>query len=209
VLFYGDMTPNDAFVLATHLALGFSLAATCGLRAFLPLLAAGILARMGYVVVAPHFLWLGSTPALVCFGSAVLIEVIGDKFPAVDHALDAAGLVVKPLAATLLSAAMFTHVDPVLACVLGLATGGAMAGGVHVVKAKTRLASTLFTAGFGNPVLSILEDIAAFISIALAVLVPLLAAFILFMTVVFSLFLIAQVRTRRAAARTSAPTVTA
>ncbi|HVO31846.1 MAG TPA: DUF4126 domain-containing protein, partial [bacterium] len=83
---------------------------------------------------------------------------------------------IKPLAATLVSASMFTHVDPLVGAVMGMATGGVAAGAVHVVKTKTRLASSLLTAGFGNPFLSILEDIAAAISIAMAILIPLFAA---------------------------------
>lgn len=172
-----DVNPNDALIGAAQLAMGFALAATCGLRAFLPLFAAAVLARMGYVSVGHSFAWIGSTPALIVFGSAVVIELLGDKFPAVDHALDVAGLIVKPTAATLLAASMFTHVDPIPAVVLGLAAGGAVAGGVHVVKSKLRLASTILTAGIGNPILSVLEDLASVLSIALAVLLPLFAAF--------------------------------
>lgn len=171
------MNPNDALIGASQLAMGFALAATCGLRAFLPLFTAAVLARMGYISVGPSFAWIASTPALIVFGSAVVIELIGDKVPVVDHALDVVGLIVKPTAATLLTASMFTSVDPVLAVVLGLATGGSVAGGVHVVKSKLRLASTLFTAGIGNPILSVLEDLVSILSIGLAVLLPLFAAF--------------------------------
>lgn len=171
------MNPNDVLIGASQLAMGFALAASCGLRAFLPLFTAAVLARMGYVVVGPSFAWIGSTPALIVFGSAVVIEFIGDKFPVVDHALDVAGLIVKPTAATLLTASMFTYVDPILAVVIGLAAGGAVASAVHVVKSKLRLASTLLTAGIGNPILSVLEDITSILSTALAVLLPLFAAF--------------------------------
>lgn len=171
---------TDVFVLATQVTMGFSLAAATGFRAFLPLLVAGLVARYGggWVELGPSFAWLASTPALVVFGSAVLFETVGDKVPAIDHALDAGGIVVKPLAATLLAASMFTEMDPVFASALGLATGGAVAGTVHVLKAKTRVVSSVFTAGFGNPILSILEDAIAILGIVLAILIPLLAAMI-------------------------------
>ena len=55
----------------------------------------------------------------------------------------------------------FLLAHPLLASVLGLVTGGIAAEAVHMVKTKTRLASSLFTLGFGNPVLSVLEDLAA------------------------------------------------
>jgi len=86
---------------------------------------------------------------------------------------------VKPAAATLLAASMFTSMDPVMASALGLVTGGAVAGGVHVVKAKARLASSVFTFGAGNPVLSLAEDVLAVIGVALAMLLPFLAAFVI------------------------------
>src|SRR5437868_11306996 len=124
------MSGNDALLILSQLAMGFALSATCGLRAFLPLFAASLLSHFGYVTFGASFAWMSSTPAIVVFGSAVVFELVGDKFPAVDHALDAGGLIVKPLAATLLAASMFAHVDPLLACVLGLVTGGVAAGGV-------------------------------------------------------------------------------
>ena len=173
-------TTSDALVLATQLTMGFSLAAATGFRAFLPLLVAGLVARFGggWVELGDSFAWLASTPALVVFGSAVLFETVGDKIPAIDHVLDAGGIVVKPLAATLLAASMFTEMDPVFATALGMATGGAVAGTVHVVKAKTRVVSSVFTAGFGNPILSVLEDLIAILGIVLAILIPLLAAMV-------------------------------
>ena len=170
------MSGTDALLILSQLAMGFALSATCGLRAFLPLFAASVLSHFGYVTFGASFVWMSSLPAMIVFGSAVVFELIGDKFPAVDHALDAGGLVVKPLAATLLAASMFAHVDPLLACVLGLVTGGVAAGGVHLVKTKTRLASSLLTMGFGNPVLSVIEDVLAFASVAIAILLPIFAA---------------------------------
>jgi hypothetical protein len=69
-----NIDPSDAALLATQLAMGFALAATVGLRTFLPLLAAGLLARFGYVDLGDHFEWMARTPALIVFGSAVVFE---------------------------------------------------------------------------------------------------------------------------------------
>lgn len=172
------MSPHEWWIVAGQLAMGFALAATCGLRAFLPLFVTSLLSRLGYVPMSPAFAWMGSTPALIVFGSALVFEIAGDKVPLVNHALDAAGVVVKPLAATLLAASTVTHGDPLMACVLGLVTGGVAAGAVHVAKAKARLASSFFTLGFATPVLSVLEDFAALIATATAILMPLFAALV-------------------------------
>ncbi len=178
------MTPADAALFATQLAMGFALAACVGLRTFLPLLAAGLMARTGYVSMGPSFEWMESTPALIVFGSALVFEVLADKVPGLDHALHAVESFVKPVAATLLAASLFTNLDPLLAMTLGLVGGGAIAGTVHVARGTARLISTGTTAGLGNPLLSVVDDILAVIGVALAMLVPILAAIVVFIVVV-------------------------
>src|SRR5690349_5616343 len=43
--------------------------------------------------------WLASTGALWALGTAAVLEIAADKVPMVDHALDAVGTVLRPLAA--------------------------------------------------------------------------------------------------------------
>lgn len=154
--------------------MGLALAATCGLRAFLPLLTLSLLAYFGKVQLGESFAWMGTPLAMLCFGVAVVAELLADKVPAVDHALDAVGVVVKPMAATLATASVVTEFDPMLAVVLGLLTGGVAAEGVHLTKAKARVMSTALTGTLANPVLSVLEDVAAFVAVLLSWLVPVL-----------------------------------
>src|SRR5258708_33265537 len=167
------MTPGDGGVVGTQLGMGFALAACVGLRTFLPLLAAGLLARAGYVTMGPSFEWMESTPALIVFGSALIFEVLADKVPGLDHALHAVESFVKPLAATLLAASLFTNLDPLLAMTLGLIGGGAIAGTIHAVRGAARLISTGTTLGIGNPFLSVIDDVVALVGVVLAILVPL------------------------------------
>jgi hypothetical protein len=193
------MTLDETTLFATQLAMGFALAATVGLRAFLPLFVAGLLARHGYVDLGPSFEWMQGTPALVVFGSAVVFEILADKIPAVDHALDAAGVIVKPVAGTLVAAALFTHVDPVLAAVLGLIGGGTIAATVHAVKGTTRFFSSVTTGGVGNPVLSLVEDGLASVGILAAVLIPVFAALAVLALVALGAWLYRRRRTRSVA----------
>ncbi len=182
------------------ICMGLSLAATCGLRAFLPLLVIGLLGMLGKVELAEAFTWMASPVAVTCFGTAVIAEVVGDKFPAVDHALDAAGLVVKPTAATLAAASMITAFDPLLALVLGVVTGGVAAEAVHVAKAKARVLSSALSAGMGNPVLSTIEDGVALAAVGLAWLAPVGAAMALLLSVTAMTFWLVRRRRRRALA---------
>ena len=148
------------------------------------LFAAGLLARFGYVNLGTSFAWMESTPALVVFGSALLFEVLADKVPVLDHALHAVEAFVKPMAATLLAASLFTNLDPVLAMTLGLIGGGTIAGAVHALRGGTRVLSTGMTGGLANPVLSLFDDLLATVGVAFAFLVPVLAAIVVIVLVI-------------------------
>jgi len=158
--------------LLTGTAMGLALAATCGLRAFLPLFAVGCLGATGQIELAESFQWLQRPIALFGLGVAVLLEVAGDKFPVVDHVLDSAAVFVKPVAAAVAAASVMTETDPVLTAVLGLLVGGTMAEGVHLVKAKARLLSSAMTATIANPLISLMEDVLAIVSTVLAIVLP-------------------------------------
>ena len=196
-----DMTAGDAALLVTQLAMGFGLAATVGLRTFLPLLAAGLLARFGYVDLGNSFEWMAKTPALIVFGSAVVFEILADKVPGLDHALHFVETFVKPVAGTLVAASLFTNLDHMTAVVLGLVGGGTIAGAVHVAKGTTRAASTVLTGGLGNPVLSIFDDVLAVGGIILAILAPIIAALIVIVVVIGVLRLITKRRRQVAEAQ--------
>lgn len=167
---------NEAATLALPLAAGIALAAAAGLRAFLPLGLLAVAAHFDWITLSPLFSWLDSTPALIALATACILEVTGDKIPAVDHALDAVGTVVRPLAGALAVAALLTNIDPLWANVLAIVVGGGTAGVVHLAKAKTRVGSSLLSMGCANPFISVLEDLIAGVLSFLAVLVPVLAA---------------------------------
>jgi len=165
------------------LAMAIALAASAGLRAWLPLLLAGSLARLGVLDLGPSYQFLASNKALVLFGAATAIELIGDKIPAVDHALDLIGTPLRPLAGALLAAAVLgTVTDPLTSVVLGTAVGAPSALVPHAAKSAVRAASTTMTGGLANPVLSLIEDAISLATFLLAVLVPLLVVALLGLT---------------------------
>jgi len=189
-----DLNAGDAALLATQLAMGFALAACVGLRTFLPLLAAGLLARTGHLELGQHFEWMASTPALVVFGSALAFEVLADKIPGVDHALHSVEAFVKPVAATILAASLFTNLDPLTATTLGLVGGGSIAGLVQLARGGTRVASSALTFGLANPVLSVVDDGVALGGVILAFLLPFLAALL---AIVAAVVVVRLVRRRK------------
>jgi hypothetical protein len=176
-------TPETALTLPALSAalLGVGLAASSGLRAFLPLLLACLAAKTGLfgLNLIGNFAWLASDTALIALTIASVIEIAGDKIPIVDHGLDAIGTVLRPGAGALVAAAVWNQNDPATAALMGLIFGAPLALGLHAAKSGTRGASTVTTAGLGNPILSVLEDFAALFLGLVALLAPLLIPLLL------------------------------
>jgi hypothetical protein len=159
------------------IALAIALAATSGLRAWLPLLLAGLLTRSGFLELGSSFAFLASNRALAILAIASALEILGDKIPVVDHTLDTLGTPLKLASGALLAAAAFGTVsDPLTATLLGLAVGAPTALVPHAAKSLVRVASTAVTGGLANPLLSFLEDLMTLAAFALAVLVPIAVA---------------------------------
>jgi hypothetical protein len=147
------------------------LSAACGLRAFMPLLILGAAARGGLVELAPSVRWLTTDPALIALGVATVVELAADKIPVVDHALDAIGLVLRPAAAWLATYALLVHWPAPWGQLVALLPA-LMALGIQGAKAKVRLGSTTLTLGTGNPVVSLVEDLASLAMAAIGLIVP-------------------------------------
>lgn len=159
----------------------FGLSASAGLNAYIPLLVIGVIAH--YFPDAIHlnqpFDLLANPWILILLGVLVIIEMVADKVPAVNHINDIIQTVVRPAAGAVAFAAsanVITDINPVLA----LACGLLVAGSVHTVKAAAvRPAVTATTGGAGNVPVSIAEDIIAFISSVLAIMIPVVMGTIL------------------------------
>jgi hypothetical protein len=178
-------TPHmDPLQVALAIAGGVSIAAACGLRAFLPLLALSLAGRFGLVHLNPHAAVISSDTAIVMLAIATVLEMAADKIPVLDHALDVLGTFVRPAAAALAGWAAFGALHPALSLIVAIVLGtGAL--GVHLLKAKTRLGSTALTLGHANPLLSVGEDVVSAGLAALAILAPLAALLVLVLAIVW------------------------
>ena len=175
--------------IVAQVAAGIGLAACAGLRAFLPLLVVGACGRAGWLGLSGPFEWLATWPALIVFGVAVVVEILADKIPVVDHLLDVVQGVVKPAAGAALVVAVVTDLTPLQATVLGILGGGGTAAVVHDAKAKVLLLSSALTSGLGNPILSLMEDVVTGLGSVVAILAPLLVI-LFFLSALFVLFLL-------------------
>ncbi|HEU0105868.1 MAG TPA: DUF4126 domain-containing protein, partial [Vicinamibacteria bacterium] len=160
--------------VVSSISLAIGLAACAGLRAWLPLLLVGGLSRAGLLTLGSSFAFLGSNRALMLFGVATLIEIVGDKVPAVDHALDMLSTVLRPAAGSVIAASVMWEVhDPLTALALGVAVGAPAALVPHAAKSVLRAASTTLTGGLANPLISVAEDVMAVAMFLFTVVLPL------------------------------------
>jgi hypothetical protein len=169
----------DVATAAGSLLAAFGLSGAAGLNAWIPLLAVSLLGRAGQLELADGYDWLESTPALVVLTAAFVLDFVGDKVPAIDSLLHAAGTVVHPAAGAIVFAGP-TEIPTDVPSIVLFALGASVAGSLHATRATIRPVSTTMTAGAGNPVLSLAEDIVS------AVLAPLLGAICLVAVVVVS-----------------------
>jgi hypothetical protein len=152
----------------------FGLSGAAGLNAWIPLLATGILQRTGTIHLDNPYDVLGGNAALAVMGVCFVLDFVGDKIPAVDHALHAVGMVVAPVSGAVVFAGQ-TESSTDIALVASLIAGALVAGGVHSGRASVRPLSTAGTAGAGNPLLSLGEDVISVVLTAVAFIAPFIA----------------------------------
>jgi hypothetical protein len=157
------------------LCAAFGLSAAAGLNAWLPLFAGALAQRLDLVDLAQPFDDLSGTGALAVLGVLTIADFVGDKIPAVDHVLHTFGAVVAPASGAVLFTGQ-TGTETDLPTVAAILLGAVTAESIHAGRATIRPVSTATTAGLGNPVLSVLEDLGALGLTLAAFIVPVLAA---------------------------------
>jgi hypothetical protein len=165
----------------------FGLSSSAGLNAYLPLLMVALIGRYTDLITLNEP-WNALENGWVIGVLAVLlvIEMLVDKVPAVDTMNDTIQTFVRPVAGAVLfasSAGVIGEAHPVLAVICGLI----LAGGVHAVKATARPVVTGTTGGVLNPVVSVAEDVVAFVVSLLSILVPVLGLLLLIIIIVWFL----------------------
>lgn len=159
----------------------FGLSASAGLNAYIPLLVIGVIDHYFPSLLTLSEPWdlIANPYILILLGILVIIEMLADKVPAVNHINDLIQTFVRPAAGAVAfaaSAKVITDISPVLA----LACGLLVAGGVHLVKAAAvRPAVTVATAGTGNLPVSIAEDVVSTVVSILAILLPIIMGVLL------------------------------
>lgn len=161
---------------------------------FVPLLVMSIAAHAGNIHLGSNFQWLATTPSLVTFSIATLVEIVAYYIPWLDHLLDTVAAPAAVIAGTVITASLVTDVSPFLRWTLAVIAGGGSAGIVQGTTMLARGLSLVGTGGLANPVVSTAELGGALITSILAIVVPIVA--VLLVLVVCALILARVFRSR-------------
>lgn len=176
-----------------NISAAFGLSTSAGLNAYIPLLIVALTARFTNLInLQEPYDALTSWWVIGALTVLLVIEMLVDKIPAVDSLNDMIQTFVRPAAGALLFAAnanVINDIHPALAITAGLI----LAGGVHAAKGVARPVVTASTAGMGNWIVSLIEDIVAFFVSILSLLIPIVMA----VTIIFVLALFARWYVRR------------
>ncbi len=165
---------------------GAGLSAAAGLNAFIPFVLVGMLDRFTTLLELPESLdWISSWWAIGAGMVLLVVDVVFDKVPGVDHVSDLIQTAVRPLMGGLVfaassSAARFESTDwwqenPWIGAVIGVV----LAGTVHAGKALSRPIVNAGTFGLGAPFVSAAEDATSATVSIVAILLPVLVILVL------------------------------
>jgi hypothetical protein len=165
--------------------LGIGLSVATGFRVFLPFLIVSALSLLGFIQISDNFSWIGTTPALITFGLATIIEVVAYLIPWIDNALDTISIPLSIIAGTILMVSVTTELSPLIQWVLAIITGGSIAGIIKTGASITRLTSSLTTGGIGNSAVSTVESGLSIGITLLAVFIPIIAGLLVILILVW------------------------
>lgn len=179
--------------LIIGLPIGIGLAAACGFRIFVPLLAMSIASMTGHLELAEGFMWIGTPAAVAAFSVATALEIGAYYVPWIDNLMDTVATPSAVIAGSIVTASCIADMSPLMTWSVGIIAGGGTAGVVQVGTSLTRAASTALTGGLGNPIVSTGEAVGSVTMAGLSIFTPLLAmAAVLTLVIVMSRKVIAR-----------------
>lgn len=155
------------------LFLAAALAGGAGIRAVAPLflLSAFHLMYPEEYPLSDSAQWLGHHGVCIALGILLVIEVLADQVPAVDHALHAILTPAHPITGALAAVAP-NYCGGVAAQVPMAFIGASTALSVHASKALLRHASTSVSCGVLNPIVSVIESVLSVLLLMLCFALP-------------------------------------
>ncbi len=158
------------------LFLGIGLAAASGFRVFLPLFILSLSAHLAgsYIHIDESLQWVGSWPALITLGVAMIVEIGAYFVPFIDNMLDTISIPLAGIAGTFAIGATLVDMNEVATWALAIIAGGGTAVAISSTTATARAISTTTTGGIGNFLVNTGETLGSlFLSITAIVIAPL------------------------------------
>ena len=158
--------------------LGIGLASASGFRVFFPVFGLSLAAYFNIIPLNESWAWIGGIPALISFGVAMIFEIFAYYIPFIDNLLDTIATPLATIAGFVVMASTMVDISPTVTNILSIIAGGGTAFAMQGLTTTTRLASSVKTAGLGNPVVATAETGTAITLTSLAIFIPIVAIII-------------------------------
>jgi hypothetical protein len=166
------------------LSLALGSAWTSGINLYATVTLLGLLQKFNFAKLPGGLDVLDNWWIIGVAGGLYLVEFFADKIPYLDSVWDVIHTFIRVPAGVIVAYAATDHLSPSIYIPAAL-LGGGFAFSSHGTKAAARVAANLSPEPFSNWILSIVEDIIAFVGTLLAVFAPVVIAIVL---VVFAFF---------------------
>lgn len=165
--------------------LGIGLASASGFRVFLPLFALSLASYFHIWELNENWQWIAGIPALITLGIATIAEIFAYYIPFIDNLLDVIATPLAAIAGTVIMASTVVDISPLITWILAIIAGGGTASAMQGMTSITRLASSVKTAGIGNPVVATAETGTATVMSIFAIFLPVVAVVLVILLIIF------------------------
>jgi len=180
----------NEFDILVASSLGLGLAAASGFRVFIPPFLYGLFLRLDMVPISIPMTgiseWMASDIGLIILGVAMIVEILGYYIPWIDNLLDTIASPAAIIAGVMMMSSTLSDTHPALQWGASIIAGGGVSGTIQIGTVATRAVSTATTGGLGNPIVSTIEAGACILCTILAILLPIIALFLVIVLVGYS-----------------------
>ena len=180
----------NEFDILVASSLGLGLAAASGFRVFIPPFLYGLFLRLDMVPISIPMTgiseWMASDIGLIVLGVAMIVEILGYYIPWIDNLLDTIASPAAIIAGVMMMSSTLSDTHPALQWGASIIAGGGVSGTIQIGTVATRTVSTATTGGLGNPIVSTIEAGACILCTILAILLPIIALFLVIVLVGYS-----------------------
>ncbi|UOB17021.1 DUF4126 domain-containing protein [Abyssalbus ytuae] len=177
--------------------LGIGLAASVGFRVFLPLFALSLASYFDIWSLNENWEWIGTLPALITLGLAMIIEIFAYYIPFIDNLLDTIAVPLAAIAGTAVVVSTAADLNPLITWSLAIIAGGGTASAIKGAASATRLTSSATTAGTGNPIVSTAETGTSILMSTASIFAPVLAIILAIIILVMIIWVYKKIRAHK------------